>query len=126
VWHTPARQDQRTSWTGWPGRYSSASISATGHGLRATGHPDDLVSRLDRALAQHPEVKAGPVMRDQQRRDPGVVHPDANPEAGHPRLRHLQERLPDPVPIADADLVVGQPAYSEVLTELAELKVVPP
>ncbi len=64
-------------------------------------------------------------MGDEQRRDPRVVHPDADAEAGHPRLRHLEERLADLVPVADAHLVVGKTAHGEVLAELAELEVVP-
>jgi hypothetical protein len=77
------------------------------HRLGPRGHLDDLISGLDGTLTQHPQVKPGPVMGDQQRRDLRVVHPDAYPVAGDPRLGHLEQRLPDPVPVADAHLVVG-------------------
>jgi hypothetical protein len=58
-------------------------------------------------------------MGDQQRRDLRVVHPDAHAVAGDPRLGHLEQRLPDPVAVADARLVVGQAVDGEVLPELA-------
>ena len=38
-------------------------------------------------------------------------------EAGDARLRYLEQRRADPVPIADAYLVVGHPLDGEVLTE---------
>jgi len=57
-------------------------------------------------------------MGDEQRRDLRVVHPDAYPVAGDPRLGHLKQRLSDPVPVADAHLVVGQAVDGEVLPEL--------
>ena len=49
-----------------------------------------------------------------------LVHPDTDAVAGHARLRHLEERSPDAVPVADAHLVVGQPLDGEVLAELPE------
>jgi hypothetical protein len=82
------------------------------------GHLHDLIPCLYWALAQHPQIEPGPVMGDQQRRDPRVVHPDAHPVAGDPRLGHLEHCLPDPVPVADAHLVVGQARNGEVLPEL--------
>ena len=85
----------RTCRAGWPGRYSSASISATVMRSGPPGHPDDLVARADLALAQHPEVKAGPADgRPSSAGIRGVIHPDADPVAGHPRLGDLEERLP--------------------------------
>ena len=97
-----------------------------GHLLRARGDLDDVVARLDPALRQHPEVEARPVVRDQERRDPGVVHPDAHPVTGDPRLTHLEQRLADPEPVPDAHLVVRQSVDGEVLPELAVAEVVPP
>jgi hypothetical protein len=58
-------------------------------------------------------------MRDQQRRHARVVHPDADPVAGDPRLGHLEHGLADPVAVADAHLVICQAADREVLPELA-------
>jgi hypothetical protein len=95
-----------------------------GHPLRAVGDLDDLVTRLDRALDEHPEVEAGPVMLHEQRRYPRVVHPDTHPVAGDARLSHLEQRLADPVSIPDAHLVVRQAVDGEVLTELAVREIV--
>jgi hypothetical protein len=58
------------------------------------------------------------VVGDQQRGYPRVVHPDAHPVAGHPRLGDLEQRRADLVPVADAHLVIGQAADGEVLPEL--------
>ena len=75
---------------------------------------------------EHAEVEPRTVVGDQQRRQPRLRHPHGDPEAGHPRLRHLDLGLADPVAVADADLVVGEPVDGEVLPEGAELEVVAP
>ena len=93
-----------------PGQVEQGVDLGHRHGLRPGGHLHDLVPGLHSALAQHPEVEPGPVVGDQQRRDARVVHPDADPVAGDPRLGHLEHRLADPVPVADAHLVIGQAA----------------
>ena len=90
-----------------------------GHLLRAGGELDDLVSRLHLALLEHAEVEAGPAVRDEQRRDARVVHPDPDAVAGDARLGDLEDRGADPVAVADADLVVAQSLDREVLAELA-------
>ena len=90
-----------------PGQVEQSIDLGHRHGLRPGGDLDDVIPRLHRALAQHPEVESGPVMRDQHRGNAWVVHPDAHPVAGDPRLGHLEDRLTDPVPIADAHLAVG-------------------
>src|SRR5262249_35813947 len=56
---------------------------------------------------------------------PLVVHPDADAVAGNARLRDLEDRAADPVPVADADLVVGKTLDREVLPELAVDEIVP-
>ena len=63
-------------------------------------------------------------MGDEQGRHPRLVHSQCQPEAGHPRLRDLEGGLTDPVAVADADLVIGQPLDGEVLAELTEREVV--
>ena len=63
-------------------------------------------------------------MGDEQRRHPGLAHPDSDPEAGHARLGDLEDRFTDPVAVADADLVVGESLHGEVLAELAVAEVV--
>jgi hypothetical protein len=62
----------------------------------------------------------------QQRRHQGVSHPYSDAEARHARLRDLEDRLPDQIAIADADLVIGEALDGEVLAELAIGEVVPP
>ena len=90
-----------------------------GDGFGRRRHLDDLVARLDVALGEDTQVEAGPMMGDQQGSHLWLVHADAQPVAGHPRLGHLEDGLSDAVPVADADLVVGQPVDGEVLTELS-------
>ena len=63
-------------------------------------------------------------MADQQRRQLGLAEPHADPVAGHPGLGNLELCLADPVPVADAYLVVRQPVDCEVLPELAVAEVV--
>ena len=75
--------------------------------LRSAQHSLDRVAGLHAALLQHPEVEARAVVGDEQRRHPRLLHPQPEAEAGHPRLGDLEDRLADPVAIADADLVVG-------------------
>ena len=48
-----------------------------------------------------------------------LTHPHRDAEAGDPRLGDLELRLADDVPVADADLVVGQAVDSEILAERA-------
>jgi hypothetical protein len=96
-----------------------------GHGLRAGVHLRDLIAGLHGALAQHPQVEPGPVAGDQQRGNLRVVHPDADPVAGDPRLGHLEQRFADLVAVTDAHLVIAQAGHREVLPELPVLEVVP-
>ena len=93
--------------------------------FRARGELYDLVVRPDLSLGQDPEVEPRPVVCHQQRRYPGIVHPDADPVAGNARLAHLEDRAADLVAIADADHVVGETLDGEVLPELPVDEVVP-
>ena len=56
-------------------------------------------------------------MGDQQRRHPGLVEAHADAITGRAGLGHLELGRTDAVPVADADLVVGQPVHGEVLAE---------
>src|SRR6185295_1397628 len=56
---------------------------------------------------------------------PRLVHADADAVAGHARLRHLEQRAPDPVAVVDADFVIRQAFDGEVLAELPESEVAP-
>ena len=98
-----------------------------GHGqrVRARPGPDDLVAGLDAPFPDDPHVEAGAMVTDEQRRKPGFAEPQAHPVTGHPRLGDLELGLPDPVPVTDADLGVGQAVDGEVLAELAVAEVVP-
>ena len=71
----------------------------------------------------HAKVEARSVVRDEQRCHLRLVHADADPVAGDARLRHFEQRTPDPVAIADAHLVVGQPVDGEILAELSKAQV---
>ena len=96
-----------------------------GHCLWPGRDPHDRIARLNSALAQHPEVKARPVVRDQEpRRHPRVVHSDANPVTVTRAGRHLEESLANLKAVTDAHLVVRQAADGEVLAELPVLEVV--
>ena len=98
----------------------SATVSRSG----PLGDLDDLVAGLDDALLQDTEVEPRPVVRDEQRRHRGLVHPDPDAEARHAGLGDLESRLADAVAVADADLVVGEALDREVLAELAVGEVV--
>ena len=89
------------------------------HLLRASSDADDVVTRSDLALLDHPEVEAGPAVGHEQGRHARLPHAYPDAEAGHAGLRHLEDRTSDPVPIADAYLVVGEPLDREVLSELS-------
>jgi hypothetical protein len=108
-----------------PGEVEERVDLRDGHLLRAGGQLDDLVAGFDVTLLQHPEVEAGAVMGDEQRRDARVVHADPDAVARDARLRDLEDRAADPVAVADADLVVAQPVDGEVLAELPVNEVVP-
>ena len=88
------------------------------HLLVAGGDLEDRVACLDVAFFEHAEIEARAMVGDEQRGDARVVHPDADAVAGDPRLRDLEERGPDAVTVADADLVVVQSVDGEVLAEL--------
>ena len=80
----------------------------------------DLVAGTDLSLLQHAEIESWSVMGHQERRNPWVVQPNADPEARHAWLRHLEQRAADAIAVADADLVVRQAIHGEVLAELSE------
>jgi hypothetical protein len=97
-----------------------------GHAPRALGELDDLIPASNFALLQHAKVKPRSVVRYEQSGHARFVHPNANPVAGNARLRHLEERAPDPIPIANANFIVRKAFDSEVLAELPIDEVVSP
>jgi hypothetical protein len=64
-------------------------------------------------------------MGHQQGRHPGFIHANAHAVAGYARLRHFEYRVANAVSIANADLVIKKPVNREVLSELAEDKIIP-
>ena len=79
---------------------------------------NDLVTRFDLSLLQDAKVEAGSAVRDEQRRHLRLLHADADPIASDARLRHFEHGAANPIAIADAHLVVGQPVDGEILPEL--------
>src|SRR4051812_4047114 len=57
-------------------------------------------------------------MRDEQRRNAGVIHSDPHAVTGDPGLADLEERASDLIAVTDAHLVVGESFDGEVLGEL--------
>jgi hypothetical protein len=94
VWHTPVHVQQGVD-------------LGDGHGLRPGRDLDDVVASLDSALLEHPEVEPWTVMGNQHGRHPRVFHSDSDPVARHPGLGYLEHRFTDPVPVADAHLIVS-------------------
>lgn len=92
--------------------------------FRTGGDLDDFVARLHLAFFDHPEVEARSASAREQRGHARLVHADADAVAGHARLCDFEDRRTDPVAVADADLVVGEPVDREVLAELAVHEVV--
>ena len=84
----------------------------------------DLVAGFDLALFENAKIKARPVMRHHERGHLRLVHPDAEPVAGDARLRHLEQRAPNPIMVADAHLCVGQAVDREILAELTISEVI--
>src|SRR5262249_43027236 len=80
----------------------------------------DLVAGADLALLQHPEIELRSVMRHQEGRDAWIVHTNSEAIACHAGLRHLEQPAANAISVADADFVVRQAFYGEVLAELPE------
>jgi hypothetical protein len=89
------------------------------HALRAVGNFDDFVAGAYFAFFEDTQVEPRAVMLDQQSRHPGLIHSNANTVACHTRLRHLKQRIADPVTVADAYGMVVQSFDREVLAELS-------
>src|SRR3954452_19097464 len=93
------------------------------HLLRTACDLEDLVSGLHLAFFENAEVEARAAVRDEQRRNTGVVQPDPDAVASDAGLADLEDGAPDPKAVADAHLVVGEPFDREVLAELAVYEV---
>ncbi len=97
-----------------------------GHAHRILGNFDNFIFASDFSLLQHAEVKAGPVMRHKQGRHARFLHPNANPVAGNAGLRHFEQRAPNAIAIANANFVIGEAIYGEVLPELTKGEIISP
>jgi hypothetical protein len=94
--------------------------------VRAGPGLDDLVADLDVALGEEPHVEPGTAVGDRQRGQLRLAETQADAVAGDPGLGDLELGVADAVPVADADLLVGQAVDREVLAELAVAEVVGP
>src|SRR5262252_7603924 len=95
-----------------------------GDPLRTIGDFYDVIPRPNLSFLQHAKVKPRPVVFNQQRRHTRLVHADANPVAGYSRLGNFKDPIANAVSIADANLVISEPFYGEVLSELAEAEII--
>jgi hypothetical protein len=91
--------------------------------LWAVGDFYNVIARTDFSLLQYAKVEAGSVMRDEQGGHPGFIHADTDAVAGHAWLRHFKFSAADAVSIADAHLAIGKSFDGEVLSKLAERKI---
>ena len=96
------------------------------HALRPVRKLFDAVAGADLPFLDDAEIKAGPVVRDQQRGHIGAVQSDADPVAGIAWLAHLDDGAADPETIADVDLVIGEALHCEVLAEISGHEIRPP
>src|SRR3954468_10247633 len=107
-----------------PGRVEQRIDLGNGHSLWGFCHLYDLVARAHVTFAKNAEVKSRPSAGRQQRWHPSLVHPNADPIAGHAGLCDLNEGAADLITIADAHRIVRQPVDREVFAELSVDEVV--
>ena len=100
------------------GRVQQRIDLGNGHALRPSSDREDRVAGADLAFLEDAQIEARPSAGGQERSHLRLVHANSDAVAGDPRLSHLEQRSPDPVAVADADLVVRQPLDREVLAEL--------
>ena len=77
-----------------------------------------MIAGADLTFLYDAKIKAGPVVRDQQRGDLRSVQPDADTVTGVAWLADLDNGAADPEAIADADFVIGEAIYREVLAKI--------
>jgi hypothetical protein len=87
---------------------------------------NDRVAAAYLALLQNPEVEAWPVMRYQECRHARFIRANADAITGDSWLRDFEESVADPVPVANADLVIRKAVDGEVLTELSKAEIATP
>jgi hypothetical protein len=93
--------------------------------LRVARQSFDGVAGSDLTFLTDAQVEPGPAAPYQQFRELRHVHADAEFEARHSRLRHLDDRSADAVDVAEPDVLFEQSLGGEVLAELPEDEVGP-
>src|ERR1700744_4859878 len=88
------------------------------HGHRAVCTLDDLVLASDITFLQHAKVEAGPVMRHEERCHTRFVLSNTHALESNAWLSLFEESVPDPIPISNTDLIIGEAIDSEIFTEL--------
>jgi hypothetical protein len=89
------------------------------HALVRFSYLHDFVACADFAFLQDTKVESRPPARRQQSRHARLVGADADTIASDTRLRDLEQRAADPVPVANADIGIGHAFDREVLAELS-------
>src|ERR1700733_2130218 len=97
-----------------------------GHVHRTVRNLDDLVLASDISFFQNAKVETGPVMRHEERCHTRLVHANTDAVASNAWLSHLEESLADPIPISNADLIIGEAIDSEIFTELSKCEIASP
>ena len=87
------------------------------HAFGAVRELHDAIASADLAFLNDAEIKAGPVVRNQQRWHLRLFQPDADPIAGVAGLADFDDDTANPEAIADADLGIGEALHREVLAE---------
>ena len=94
------------------------------HAFGAGRYLDDFVTGLQLAFFKNPAIKARPGVRDQQRGHLWLVQTNTDAIARDARLRDFEQRAANPIAVADAHVVIGQPINGKVLAELPVREVI--
>ena len=108
------------------GKIEQSICFSDAHALRTIADFYDLITGCDLADFHHTQVESGSVTLHQQGGHTRLVHPNSNPVAGHPGLRHFEQCAANPITVTNADLVVRQTVHREILAELPEYQVLSP
>src|SRR6516165_9797298 len=92
----------------------------------AIGNSYDLVARTNFSFLQHAKVKSWPSVCDKKRRHARLIHSDADAVTGHAWLCDFEYGIPNAVSITNAGFVIGKSFHSEILSELADSKIIAP
>jgi hypothetical protein len=84
----------------------------------------DVIACTNFSLLQNAKVESWSVMSYQQRWHSRFIHANADAIARHPWLRYFKYGATDAVSITDAHLAIRKSVDGEILSELAESKIV--